>query len=241
MTGITVIPGATALHVFAALCFFITAASAGACREKALRRITAGAGCLSLSVHLLVMIAVIRRLPLYGGYETVTVVLWTGGMLFLFSPRMFDHRKNQILFGVVLGLMSLWPVLAGLKVNHDFFMYASYWVQGFFFFKLLAAGVMLRVGLAVAASLRNGRVVFEKRLFMAGAVLFLCSELSGSIWCLLGWGDSWHWSGNFFQSTIVFFIMMLNLHIPSSSHMRRQWVTWLHLLSPFFIIGFLLW
>ena len=52
-------------------------------------------------------------------------------------------------------------------------------------------------------------------LFLLGAILFLSSELSGSIWCLKGWGDSWHWSENFLQSAAIFFLIMINFHIPS--------------------------
>ncbi len=104
---------------------------------------TAVAGWLLLSIHLLLLIVVIRRLPLYGGYESLTLVLWTSALLFAFSSRIPDHRPHRLLFGFVLGGISLWPVLSGLQINHDYFMYASYWVQGFFFCKLLAAGVIL--------------------------------------------------------------------------------------------------
>jgi hypothetical protein len=49
-------------------------------------------------------------------------------------------------------------------------------------------------------------------------VFFLCSEYSGMIWCQKGWGDFWHWSATFFQSTLIILCLMFAFHIPGKNH-----------------------
>ncbi len=241
MTGTDIIPGAMMLNLIAAVFFLITAVAAGTGRRALWTDLPAAAGFLLLTIHGGMLIFTIRRLPLVGGYESLTVLAWTAAALLLALPRFRRDRAVLVVFGLTLGLLSTVEALAGLQLNHDYFMYASFWSQGFFFFKLLAAGVMLTVALAMIASVLSGRPVFDRGLFMAGAIIFLCSELSGSVWCLLGWGDSWHWSANFFESAMVFFIFMVNLHLPMFLIRLNKWRLSLHLASVMAITGLFIW
>ena len=185
----------------------------------------AGLFCLSLNLALLIFSA--GRLPLYGMFESMTTILWVVGIcLYLETkPRPWAGAVPGIGAMLALGaFMCFFP----LRANHDFFMYANPWVQSFFFFRLLSAGIIAYAGIQSAAAWagvrENQPQVHEIRrrhmLFLLGAILFLSSELSGSIWCLKGWGDSWHWSENFLQSAAIFFLIMLNFHIPS--HLLRS-------------------
>jgi len=241
LTGVDLIPGAAILLTLAALCFLATAILAGAGKQGRPAVVTLVAGWLLLSLHAGLTISHLRRLPLVGGYEAVTVLSWTIATLLLVRGRLGRDRAVLVLSGPVLGLMSAGAVFFRLQLNHDYFMYASLLSQGFFFFKLLSAGLLLTVSLALLATLAACRPLFDKRLFMAGAIVFLCSELSGSIWCLRGWGDSWHWSDNFFESMLVFFVFMVNFHLPPSLFSRNSRRMPLHLASALIITGLFLW
>ncbi|HMA67413.1 MAG TPA: hypothetical protein VKO20_06305 [Desulfosalsimonadaceae bacterium] len=190
--------------------------------QPARRAFLAGLFCLCLNLAVLVTAA--QRLPLYGMFESLTTILCiTGGTLY-FAQKKAVSAEFMLGCGVIL-LLCIFAGIFPLRPNHDFFMYASPWVQGFFFFRLLAAGVILYTGIRFAAVFcmarvsaqyqYNGEMKQISTFLLVGTVLFLCSELAGSIWCLKGWGDSWRWSENFFQSAVVFFLIMINLHIPA--------------------------
>ena len=229
------------LYLTAAFCFLLTAAVAGPGKRNRPAVITAVAGLLLLSIHGGLLIFSLHRLPLVGGYEALTILAWTTAALLLFRRRFREDRVTLVVFGTALALLCAAGGLARLEINYDYFMYASFWAQGFFFFKQLSAGILSGVILALIATVIDGRPEFDRRLFMAAAVAFLCSELAGSIWGLLGWGDSWHWSANFFESAMVFFIFMTNLHLPLFLARKDLWRIPFHLASAVVITGLFLW
>ncbi len=142
-----------------------------------------------------------------------------------------------------LGLMGL--MLPHPKAfNGDFFMYGSVWVNLFFNLRLVAtaiwgrAAVMFLVGAWVKdfnlssighAAFSESENRYKKRhdvrdlfftrarnLLLMGLVIFLCSEWSGSWWCLNWLGDSWRWNQVFFKAAMVFILVMLACHLPPS-------------------------
>jgi len=205
----------------------------------------AGMGGLLLNWGLIIVAA--QRLPLYGMFESMTTILLiAGGCLF------FDRKKRAGADTIGYGFMALLSgclFLFPLGLNHDFFLYKSPWVQCFFFFRLLSAGVLFFAGIRFTVALTDAiapanRMAYAKqqaRLLLAGTVLFLLSEFSGSVWCLKGWGDSWRWSENFFQSAAIFFLIMLNLHIPLHLLHHRRARTALGALSSFAVVFLFLW
>jgi hypothetical protein len=212
------------------------------------------AGCLfpaalvCLGVNLALIVGTGSRLPLYGMFESATTILWVAGCGLLLARG----RAGSTEFGVGCGVLAFLGAAAGffpLGMNHDFFMYASAWVQGFFFFRLVSAGILLLAGIGFLAILADARKPGagpcpqkrQARLLLAAAVFFLLSELSGSIWCLKGWGDTWLWSGNFFQSAAVFFLIMINLHIPPGMLRSVAGKSALGTLSSFAAIFLFLW
>ena len=241
MTGNAIIPGAKLLYLTAAVCFLLAAVVAGPGKRTRPAVIPAAAGFLLVSIHAGLLILIIHRLPLIGGYEALAVLVWTSAGLLLARRRFRDDRGMLMVFGTALTLLCIAGGLARLEINYDYFMYASFLSQGFFFFKQLSAGLLLAVMLALIASVITGRPEFDRRLFMAAAIAFLGSELSGSIWGLLGWGDSWHWSANFFESGMVFFIFLTNLHLPVFPGRRNLWRIPFQLASAMIITGLFLW
>ncbi len=181
------------------------------------------AGLFFLSVNLALIIISAKRLPLYGIFESFTLVLWVLGICLYLSSKAKASAESALCGGVML-FLSVFMCLFPFSLNQDYFMYASPWVQSFFFFRILSAGVVLYAGLRFSAGYAENRIsknrIFQLRqqhmFLLAGTVLYLVSELSGSIWCLKGWGDSWNWSENFFQSAAIFFLLMINFHVPSA-------------------------
>jgi len=60
------------------------------------------------------------------------------------------------------------------------------------------------------------RPVFNqgRNFLLLSALFFLCAEYAGILWCQNGWGDFWHWSTAFFQSTIILLLLMAAFHPP---------------------------
>lgn len=56
-----------------------------------------------------------------------------------------------------------------------------------------------------------------RNFLLMSAVSFLCAEYAGIIWCQNGWGDFWHWSPAFFQSTLIILCLMAAFHIPGKN------------------------
>lgn len=100
--------------------------------------------------------------------------------------------------------------------------HAEWWVVLFHGFRCLA---LASASFAAAHFLvfRSGRrdkktirpVLNQGRNFLLlSALFFLCAEYAGILWCQNGWGDFWHWSTAFFQSTIIILLLMAAFHVP---------------------------
>lgn len=206
------------------------------------------AAVTAAAANLLLIFIAARRPPVYGLFESVTAMVVVAGLVY------FKHRTGpdgspappaptiaaSAILSALCGVVFTGPV----ALNHDFFMYADPWVRSFFFFRLVSAGIILGAGIFFAANLKNAAgmvspgnfLTRQNTLFLLGMLFFLVSEFSGSVWCLKGWGDSWRWSGNFFQSTAVFFLFMLNFHIPPGTLSRLQSRNVLGAASSFIIV-----
>src|SRR6056297_3208958 len=162
-------------------CFIFSAAAAWLRKISFSRAAGVMAGLL-LTIAAAAFILEHARVPLAGAYESLLMLLWTAAVLIYAVRRTAPSRPELLTAGLMLGILSAWLTFGNLTPNHDVFLYASGCVQAFFFFRLLAAGVMLTTGLAQAAG------TFNKSLFMAGFLLFLVSEFTGSVWCFRVWG-----------------------------------------------------
>ena len=56
-----------------------------------------------------------------------------------------------------------------------------------------------------------------RNFLLLSALSFLCGEYAGIVWCQNGWGDFWHWSPAFFQSTLIILCLMAAFHIPGKN------------------------
>lgn len=175
------------------------------------------------------------RLPLYGLYETsLHLALVLGMCLELAAAGPGNARlwsSGRLIAGALLGIA--WTAAGEFKF--DFYIYHSLPVQLFFFLRLTAAGVVLFAFLLFAMARVD---IFLKKTqnpsagirqavntLIGGALLFLGSELAGTVWCMRGWGDIWHWSANFFESAALFLLLMVPLHLPAKlkNHTFHAW------------------
>ncbi len=238
---------AAAEAAFPAVHGFVIAGFAASFFLSAAGRKTAGGRTFRLTMLLLtacilLIVFAAKRLPLYGMFESITTILWSAGLCFYIYGGVRKASASEFFLCCAVMLLISGLVLTGQAgLSSDFFMYQVPWVQSFFFSARIAAGIILFAGIRYSAALKDS---FDSRspgscpknqdfLLLAGAVFFLCSEFSGSIWCLKGWGDSWRWSSNFFQSAAIFFLLMLNLHIPLSLSARPRIVNALGAFSSY--------
>lgn len=221
------------IHGLAFAGFLTALILCAAARERAAEKVFT-ATVTAASVNLALIFILARRPPVYGLFESVTAISVVTGLVYFKNRITPNGSKAPIAVlaaasGILAALCAL--VFTGpVALNHDFFMYANPWVQSFFFFRLVSAGIILGVGILFVAALKKdmepvsaGNFISRQNLlFLLGMLFFLISEFSGSVWCLKGWGDSWRWSGNFFESTAIFFLFMLNFHIPPGIFSRIQ-------------------
>ena len=165
--------------------------------------------------------------PFFNVFECLLFVTFILGGLGLFCSQTEKHRLDvrswvwiEILFLLTIALF--FPKEPSFyRPNHTFL-----WVVLFHGFRELAlattlfsAAHFIRFRLARRRKqLKNHIFVLGRNFLLLSTVFFLCSEYSGMIWCQKGWGDFWHWSATFFQSTVIIFYLMFAFHIPGKNH-----------------------
>jgi hypothetical protein len=185
---------------------------------------------IALTVNLLVLLLITissGHLPFFNVFECFLFVTFILGGLGRFCSQTEKHRLDvrswvwiEILFLLTI-ILFLPKELSLYRPNHTFL-----WVILFHGFRNLALATILfsaahfiRFRLArQRKQLKNHIFVLGRNFLLLTTVLFLCSEYSGMIWCQRGWGDFWHWSATFFQSTVIILCLMLAFHIPGKNH-----------------------
>jgi hypothetical protein len=207
-----------------AFCTHLGACTAFILNRRRFGQLLTWAGFVLLVLTALINWSCVHRLPVYSLYESCMHTALTLSLCLVLFGSKNMQKDVQILGSLILVLLTglALPVLG--EFNHDFFMFQVIPVQLFFALRLTAAGIALFAfvlfttawGREQNRNLENGQggLRWGTIFLMLSAILFLGSELSGTFWCMLGWGDTWHWSSNFFQSAGIFLLLMLPLHIP---------------------------
>ena len=166
----------------------------------------------------------VKRLPVYGIFETSLHLALVFSLLVNITSLRTNFPRIQpwghLLTAILIGL----ALTSSGKFNPDYYMYQALQVQLFFFLRLTSGGILLFAFLLFAftwihilkyqRSLQSNWLHSAKTALIFGSIVFLCSEFSGTVWCIQGYGDLWHWSTNFFESTAMFLLLMLPLHVP---------------------------
>ena len=176
------------------------------------------------------------RLPVYGLYETSLHMALVLGLCLEFSAHRPALAGPWFPGRIIAAALLVLAWTAAGEFGFDFYIYQSLTVQLFFFLRVAAAGVALFAFLLFATAwantffkkAKNDSILIRQALntLVAAGILFLSSELSGTLWCMRGWGDIWHWSANFFKSAALFLLLMLPLHVPGrlKKNMANPWV-----------------
>jgi len=187
----------------------------------------ASAGAVAFNVLVLAVIFLVSGQPpvfeIFGGLLFSSFVL---GLLGVFACPRGEERMGVgtwvwmevlLLFAVTLFFQKEPPAYR--------FHHSCIWVILFHGFR----GLALAFALFSAAHFIRFRMEPERRragnpLFRQGrnflllsAVAFLCGEYAGIVWCQKGWGDFWHWSPAFFQSTLIILCLMFAFHVPGKN------------------------
>jgi hypothetical protein len=164
--------------------------------------------------------------PFFNVFECLLSVTFILGGLGHFCSQTEKHRRNvrtwvwiEIIF--LLGIVLFFPKEPSLYRPNQKFI----WVVLFHGFRNLALATVLfsaahfiRFRLAHRRKpLRNHILLRGRNFLLLSTLFFLCSEYSGMIWCQTGWGDFWHWSTTFFQSTVIILCLMFAFHIPGKN------------------------
>ncbi|MFO7599538.1 MAG: hypothetical protein R6X27_06965 [Candidatus Desulfacyla sp.] len=164
--------------------------------------------------------------PVFEGFSGLLFIAFVLGFLGTFfcpkeerrlSVRAWVWMEVLLLFGIMLFFTKEPPPH---RFHHTYL-----WVVLFHGFR----GIALSFALFSAAHFIRFRMEPERRrannpLFGQGrnslllsALAFLCGEYAGIVWCQNGWGDFWHWSPAFFQSTLIILCLMFAFHIPGKN------------------------
>jgi hypothetical protein len=179
--------------------------------------------CLSNGLALIVILRTAANLPVFNIFEALLLVGFILGSLCLF-PFGASGRESglkKIVWGEIL-LLFLVMLFAPKIPSPDQFDHDDLYVISFHGFRMLALGFMLFASAYFIYSgtghnkshkvLRKGR-----DYLLLGTLFFLVSEFAGIVWCQNGWGDFWHWSQGFFQSTLIVIYMMFVFHVPGKN------------------------
>jgi len=185
---------------------------------------------IALTVNLLVLLLISissDHFPFFNVFECLLFVTFILGGLGCFCSQTEKHRLDvrcwvwiEILF--LLTIVLFFPKEPSFYRPNQTFL----WVVLFHGFRNLALATMLfSAAHFIRFRLESRRRQLRNYIFLSGrnfllltTVFFLCSEYSGMIWCQRGWGDFWHWSPTFFQSTLIILCLMFAFHIPGKNH-----------------------
>jgi hypothetical protein len=166
----------------------------------------------------------VGRLPVYGQIEANLHIALVLALCMAFVGRRPDIAAIPPWGRLVVAALLGRALIGHDGMNPDYFLYQFWSVQLFFFLRLSAGGVIVLAFILYVRSwvrtpesdLNNeaARLRAANHFLIAGAILFLGSEFSGTLWCAMGYGDTWHWTPNFLKSAVLFLLLMLPLHAP---------------------------
>lgn len=125
----------------------------------------------------------------------------------------------------MLALLLFYPV----SLTPDSFMFDYVWLILFFQLRLVSMSLLLFAAACYLAAwglddtavarlhLRRG-----KTFVLVGWAAFLASEYSGATWSYNWLGDFWHWNAGFLESTLLFLVIAVPLHLPRSWKSNRK-------------------
>lgn len=182
------------------------------------------AGIWSCLTGVLFIVFSARRLPLFGPFEAGFYIVFI--LTFLANTYREKTRflPGRALFPLVCPIVVLLVLALQLRtplaINDDYYMYDNLWVILFFNLRLVSAAFFVHVMVLHLSCfferLDDTSMLLKTARYqtLIGVFIYLCSEWSGSFWCLNWFGDSWQWSSGFLKSSLLFLLVMAGFHLP---------------------------
>ncbi|MEW5912497.1 MAG: hypothetical protein AB1814_08070 [Thermodesulfobacteriota bacterium] len=178
------------------------------------------AGVLAGAALLGLLIWYGRRPPLRGPLEGIgEIVFLLGGLAAWDWLRGgTGARAAQWTWAACLALLAVQLLLTRSMIP-DSFMFDYPALLLFFQLRLAAIALLLHASSRHLAALGGGRLAGGqltpgRLLILAGLCAFLGSEFSGAYWSFCWTGEFWHWNRGFLESSALFLVMALPLHLP---------------------------
>lgn len=182
-------------------------------------RLAGWAGVLAMFGVVAVLVWQLNRLPLMGMWEIISQTALILGFLGAAAWGRPGGRPAALWsWGgclVILGLMLMFSS----DPSPDSFMYDYPWLILFFQGRIWCMALLLFGGAQCLAAPAGARGA-GKRFLLAGFTAFLLSEFSGACWSFNWTGQFWHWSRGFLESSLLFMLLAVPLHLPRSWAVR---------------------
>ncbi len=199
-------------------------------KKENLSRLAGYIGCFLCGTGIMFMMILEKRPPLFSPFEcTIYIVFILSFLVLLPKHALLSNLSKDNIPGltyiVILLILSL-QIISPITFDKDFYMYDVFKVLIFFNFRLIAAALFIYSAIIVNSCFLSKSTMdnHEKKILLkngnnfllTGIAVYLISELSGSMWCLSWFGDTWMWNKGFFKASIVFLLVMAVFHLPNS-------------------------
>jgi hypothetical protein len=240
------------LPYFSFLAAFLFYASAFALRLLDFRRAEHLVGLLALVANaacLTLLTVSSGNFPVFELFESFLLATFVLGLLGLFCARPENRIPDTRTWVWLEILLLLFIILFSAKnASPPVYDHNDLYIVLFHGLRIITLSVMLfssALYIQVRVERKRGvsanKTSHKGRNFLVlGAVLFLAAEYVGIIWCQNGWGDFWHWSAGFFQSTLIVLYLMLVFHVPGKNYRAEGIRSLLGGTSGFFVLGMIL-
>ena len=198
-------------------------------RSRRFHRIALIPPVLCNGVTLLVVVLESGHLPSHFLFEQfVELTLGTGLLLWLLSFLQDTRRVSPYVLGMIVLLLVV-TVFFPKDLTPLIFRFSLPTAQLFFQLESLAS-VLLVFSAAYyflcfveRGLIPDGRSYMQmgRRFLLIGFTLFLSSQFFGSLWSLRGWGDYWMWGKMSSMGVVLWFYLMLVIHLRYVSGFGR--------------------
>ncbi len=201
--------------------------------NKSAEKISALIGTISCLIIVLTLTYASGRTPAFKLFESFMLAAFILGCLGLFYKNPTETPPNTRLWvWLEIVLIFIITLFADKTPSSSGYDYNNLLIALFHFFRVIVVSLTLfssalylqsRFDLKKDNSQAVSNAHQGRNFLLLGAMLFLAAEYVGILWCLRGWGNFWHWSGTFFQSTLIVVFFMIAIHIPGSNYRKGSW------------------
>ena len=203
-----------------AIFLFFTAAAADLLKRNTVLHLSLIAGLIMQTILLLLRTRLAGVFTPLAAVEELYFLPWCLGMLALFSSRHADEHRLVTLPAAVFAALSWWAPSGVIPPSPKA---DSLFTVLFFFSEVAAHACFITAAWLAGRHLRRqSDFPSAHRTALWGFVLFSFSQITGAIWCYLGWAVPFMWSNRHMMTAAiwVFFADYLHLRYRSKRSTR---------------------